>query len=79
MPSGDRSHRGFDAGMRLGNTLAVCEETGRTMKREQFLEAIGVGSVALALPGNVADRNPDIVEKLSGMVFGLAKAAAGPR
>ncbi len=49
------------------------------MKREQFLEATGVGVVALPLPGNVADRNPDIVEKLSGKVFGLAKDAAGPR
>ena len=48
------------------------------MKREQFLEAAGVGVVALALPGNVANRNPDIVEKLSGKVFGLAKDAAGP-
>ncbi len=47
------------------------------MKREQFLDAIGVGAVALALPGNVADRNPDIVEKLSGKVFSLTKDAAG--
>ncbi len=52
------------------------------MKREQFLEALGAGVVALALPGNVAARNPDIVEKLSGNVFSWQKTQpaqmAGP-
>ena len=39
------------------------------MKREQFLEVTGVGVAALARPGNVADRNPDIAEKLSDNEF----------